>query len=451
MSGLSRAVSAVGRCIARLVPARRRDWVEAVWSEAHEVPPGLQRWAWRAGGIRVFARGWLLRRSLWSTLLFAAAASFIGWEFWSGSPGGVSAVSVRVYVVSMLLSLAGLVLVARRFLPRSDNRIAKCLRVGTYGGFLILITAEGTIEQFTNRRPNKALPLLIYGVVAKWDSPVAIDLVILLLFVVAIAWFTSHRSRVARSTLAIGVIFGVALGVVMYVVAPLGLSQEATNPWLPGSDIDPFVVVAWILVLLGPCIAGGLAHLRYKEENNPHTSTGDQIRQVVTAGLLANLVGALFVNVLGTATIALMINTSWLRNWLYQGRHLLFGVAGLQPVLRGDPGAIAFSHEITGASDSRALIVVFILFMLIGAIETGALAMFMRANAQMERDNPPRGDGEEPEPEGRPEGPGGAHLAEEAEGEDSPDLGGLIVRALIVREHTPDIEQNRVLVGSCMT
>jgi len=27
----------------RLVPAGRREWVEAVWAEAPEVPPGLRR------------------------------------------------------------------------------------------------------------------------------------------------------------------------------------------------------------------------------------------------------------------------------------------------------------------------------------------------------------------------------------------------------------------------
>lgn len=43
MSGLSRVGAAVRRAAARLVPADRRDWVEAVWAEASEVPPGLRR------------------------------------------------------------------------------------------------------------------------------------------------------------------------------------------------------------------------------------------------------------------------------------------------------------------------------------------------------------------------------------------------------------------------
>ncbi len=67
--------------------------------------------------------------------------------------------------------------------------------------------------------------------------------------VAAILWMTSRRSRVAPATLAIGTGAGIVLGVVMYAVAPLGLGKAATNPWLPGSDIDSLVVLAWILLL----------------------------------------------------------------------------------------------------------------------------------------------------------------------------------------------------------
>ncbi|MBV9205670.1 MAG: hypothetical protein JO037_09790, partial [Actinobacteria bacterium] len=48
MNRLNRAAVAAGRAAAWLLPAGRRDWVTAVWAEAHEVPPGLTRLAWRA-------------------------------------------------------------------------------------------------------------------------------------------------------------------------------------------------------------------------------------------------------------------------------------------------------------------------------------------------------------------------------------------------------------------
>ncbi len=48
MNWLGRIAAAAGRGAVRLVPAARRDWAEAVWAEAQEVPPGWPRLAWRA-------------------------------------------------------------------------------------------------------------------------------------------------------------------------------------------------------------------------------------------------------------------------------------------------------------------------------------------------------------------------------------------------------------------
>jgi len=59
---LSRAAAAAGRGAARLVPAGRRDWAEAIWAEAYEVPSGLRRLAWLAGGVQVIAREALTAR-----------------------------------------------------------------------------------------------------------------------------------------------------------------------------------------------------------------------------------------------------------------------------------------------------------------------------------------------------------------------------------------------------
>ena len=50
MSKLTQVRSAVRRALVWLLPAGRRDWLAALWAEAEEVPPGLTRLAWRAGG-----------------------------------------------------------------------------------------------------------------------------------------------------------------------------------------------------------------------------------------------------------------------------------------------------------------------------------------------------------------------------------------------------------------
>jgi hypothetical protein len=64
-------------------------------------------------------------------------------------------------------------------------------------------------------------------------------------------------------------------------VAPLGLSKAATNPWLPGSDIDPLVLLAWILVLFAPLAAGFVARRRY-------TRSGSTAAPAVTARQIAD-------------------------------------------------------------------------------------------------------------------------------------------------------------------
>ena len=64
VSKLTQVMAAPRRFAVWLLPAGRRDWLAAVWAEAHEVPPGLTRLAWRAGGVWVLARGALMPRRL---------------------------------------------------------------------------------------------------------------------------------------------------------------------------------------------------------------------------------------------------------------------------------------------------------------------------------------------------------------------------------------------------
>jgi hypothetical protein len=49
MTRLTRMMAAVLRRSAALMPADHRQWAEAAWAEAAEVPAGQQRLSWRAG------------------------------------------------------------------------------------------------------------------------------------------------------------------------------------------------------------------------------------------------------------------------------------------------------------------------------------------------------------------------------------------------------------------
>ncbi len=420
MSRLSQVGAAARRGAARLVPAGRRDWVEALWAEAPEVPPGLRQLAWRAGGARLIAREALMRRRIGSALLFAVAAALVAWAAWPGSAADAATSVDRVDVITMVLLLAGLPLAARRFFgPPARSRTARFLRVGGYVALLALIPAKAAVEQFTDAPPRGGVVLRLYLLIASpgfgnnnnndWVGE-TLFLVVMALYVAAILWMTSQRSRIAPATLAIGAGTGIVLGVVMYAVAPLGLSNAATNPWLPGSEIDPLVLLAWILVLVGPGAAAVLAERRYAASASPPPPAGARARQVFAAGLLTSLAGALLVTVLGTGTTALMLKAAWLRNWLYHGQHLLFGVGGLRLLLRGNLGAVAYSHELTAGVDAATFLIICMAFPLFGLALTGWAALCLW-NPATGRDGPRPGGGRPPGAEPAPDPPDSAQLA----------------------------------------
>ncbi len=392
MSGLSRVGAAVWRGAARLVPAERRDWVAAVWAEAPEVPPGLRRLAWRAGGVRLLAREAGMVRRIGGLLLFAVAAAAAVRVAWPGSPASVATPVDRVYAITMVLLLAGLPLLARWFLGPPDNRPARRLRVGCYAVLLALTPAMVAVDQFATTPPRGGADLRVYLLVAgrssrtPWGGGIVL-LVIMALYVAAILWMTSRRSRVAPATLAVGTGAGLALGLVMYAVAPLGLSKEATNPWLPGSDIDPLMLLAWLLVLGAPLAAAVIAGRHYTASSSSPPSVGARIRQVMAAGLLVSLTGALVVDVLGTGTTAVMLKEAWLRNWLYHGQHLLYGVQNLSADLRTMP-AIAYSHQLTGSVDASAFNFVCVAFPLIALATSAFAALILWGNATAGQGHP---------------------------------------------------------------
>ena len=166
-----------------------------------------------------------------------------------------------------------------------------------------------------------------------------------------ILFLTSRRSRVTRGTLAIGAGTGLLFGVVMYAVAPLGLSNNATDPWLPGSTADPLVALAWILLIGGPAAAAVLA-TRGGRGRGAAMPRNVRIGQGIAAGVLANGTAAMFTTALGTGTIALMLRSAWLLRWLHHG-HQLTAIA-------------AYRYESTASSGANVYLFMLIWFPVIG-------------------------------------------------------------------------------------
>ena len=265
-------MAAARRGAAWLLPAGRRDWIAAVWAEAHEVPPGLERLAWRAGGVWMLAREALMPRRVVRAALFAVAAAVAAWTAWPDS-SVLHAAADRFGVIATVLLLAGLPLLARRFIgPVGDGWAARFLRVGGYAAILALIPARAVVGPYPLTVPQRGPDLRVFVASgnsthgmpgtsaggAPWPGEIFF-LVLTACYVVVLLWVTSRRSSVTPATLTIGTGAGLLFGLVMYSVAPLGLGSYASNPWLPGSQVDPLVVLAWILLFGGPVAAGLLA------------------------------------------------------------------------------------------------------------------------------------------------------------------------------------------------
>jgi hypothetical protein len=337
MSRLSRAV---GRCLMELVAPERRDWAEAVWAEAGEVPPGLARLAWRAGGVRLIAREAMLARRAARALVFAAAAAWVAHVAWPGPAGNPATAVNRLNVVTVVAVLAGLPLMARwRFGPAAPGRAARALRSGAYAAVLILTVAKASVEHVRDDpaavphlKPDDSVPVLT-GMIYTWLIQ-SLFLLAVAGYVAAILALTARRPRVARATLAAGAGTGIGLGAVMYAVAPLGLS----SPWLHGFAAGLVVLLGLVVVFGAPVVASGIAARRCREPGRPERAAAPRMKQAAAAGLLACMVGALMTTLLGTVTIALMPRTGWMLHWLYPGQHLSAAVV-YHRALRASVGA----------------------------------------------------------------------------------------------------------------
>jgi hypothetical protein len=336
--------------------------------------------------------------------LFAAAAA---WAAWPQPPVG-HALTSQVGVITTVLLLAGLPLLARWFFgPVTDSRAGRLLRVGWYAAILALMPAMATTGVFAGAVPRQTVYLRVFddiqgrgvpGTSSGGATPAGEILILLLTatYLMVILLMTSRRSRVTRTTLTIGTGAGLVLGVVMYSVAPLGLGKSATDPWLPGSDIDPLVVLAWILLIGGPAAAALLAGRRCPRPGRSIELAQARMSQGIAAGFLANLVGALFVTVIGTGSTALMLKAAWLRHWLYHGE-----LAGA-----------VYRHELSASEGVVVYFLICLAFPVIGLVMgTLSVACFMPVPRQS-GPQPGDGGGGPPGPEPAPDPPDGGRQAD---------------------------------------
>lgn len=414
MSGLRGAARAARRCAMWLVPAGRREWAKALWTEADEAPPGWQRLAWRAGGLRLVAREPVTRRRARRMLLFAEAAALMARVTWPGAATGTVAAFARADVITTVLLLTVLPVVARcLFGPVQPTRLARFLRVSAYAAVLVLMPAKAAAARFAYAVPHnihdRRLFLAVHpdlGPRPKYGTLEVVFLLVVAAYLTAVFWMTSRRSSVTPATMAIGTGGGVLFGAVMYSVTPLGFNKYATNPWLPGSAVDPLVVLAWILLFGVPVAAAILAGRRHPEPAGSGPGMKTKMGQGVVAGVLASLSGALIVTVAGTGTIALMLHAAWLRTLFDQGQHL--------------NAVVLYSHELDASSNAQGYLLMCLAFPIIGLfMGTMAAAVVWGSPSAAGQGGPPRG-GEPGEPGPAPDQPGGGRRAAADSGVETP-------------------------------
>ena len=97
-----------------LLPPDRAEWLEGLIAEAAETRSGRGRVIWLLGGAGLIARE-LLRQSVVRVLGFVAGAGIVVWVVWPGSSADDAVGVNRIVVPALLVVLALLPLLVRRF------------------------------------------------------------------------------------------------------------------------------------------------------------------------------------------------------------------------------------------------------------------------------------------------------------------------------------------------
>jgi hypothetical protein len=336
---LSRPAAAVLRWCARLLPAGRAEWAEAILAEAENVPAGWQRLAWLGGGLRMVSGESMIMRKAGAICAFAVAVGCIASLSWPQSAVNRVTVANRVSLLVTVALLVGLWVAGRRLVgPARAGHAERLVRAGGYSAVLALTLCKVSVERM--RGPEMLGP----GAGGLLWTGEALFLLMMAIFTAVVIMATAQRSPVTTGTLLRGITAGLPIGIAVFVFLPLGVVRYQASRVLPAVPQSALGALAWTAVLVAPAVAGALAARRFTSgQALPHAAgpasgsgarlgkafalyragtdgaaeSEARIRQGVAAGLVAGLTGAMLAVLLGTATIALLPHDSQLLRWLY--------------------------------------------------------------------------------------------------------------------------------------
>ena len=309
---------------ARLLPADRRHWAEAVRAEADQIPARWPRLAWLAGGFWLVAREGGMTRKIgyWiGAVGIAAAVAWVVWLSWrTASSADPERETDRVRVLVGAVALAGLPWVARGrslFGPVADSGVARFVRIGgcaaicSMGLGIVHVDRHAGIHgvvgsgQFSWLRETAGLAILIAGIAvplvlrarrppiepgvyclivatAGFAALIVVPIqAIAVGFAAVILAATSRRSPVTVATWTTGLIAGVPTAAAACVL-----------PFSLGNLYSAIFIVALIATTIGGS-AGAVAARLVTEARNPDELRAARIRQGALAGAIAGATGGL--------------------------------------------------------------------------------------------------------------------------------------------------------------
>ena len=357
MDRLDRAITGLARWSVRVVPAERREWAEAVWAEAGQMPPH-QRLFWVAGGLWTVTRqaGIVRRIGYWLGIaaLAVGAAEMVS-LVWQGAPvaPGFRSVSVpqmnlgtgiyvdphttgdfRSLAITTAVVLAALPWVARRrgaFGPASDSPAARAVRVGGCAAICVLVLVLARLAQTLGEN-------LAGGALAA--APTAEIIASLTVILVLAAWLWLPRlwlrgpGNMTEAEVQAGLTFGfgAAALVLLFVACFFGggvliiaYAAGVLAVTARGSRIAPATLVfgagagvacglIWYAaggagvaaVLAASTAAGAAAASRTPRRDDPEALRRDRLRQGLVAGALTGGVAALLITILIFGTMVVL-------------------------------------------------------------------------------------------------------------------------------------------------
>jgi hypothetical protein len=289
-------------------------------------------------------------------LLFAAAGAGLVWAGWPGASADPATLINRVSVIAAVAILAGLPwVVQRRFGPAARTRRARAVRAGGYAALLALMLAETHVARL--EYAGAAKRHLLAGV---WAGE-AVFLVVLAAYAAGLLAVTAQRPPAAPGALAIGARTGIAAGLIMYVLPPMGHPLHEANAWL--TRLYDAARVLALMVAFGITIAAAIAAARRTPARGGRLPVTDaRARHGVAAGLCAGAVAALIVCGLGLATAALLPHEAARITWTLPDQNIAPGAAVDQHLSLGlnvgrhlSPGLAPGRHLSPGLAAGRYL------------------------------------------------------------------------------------------------